>query len=57
MMSAEVGILDRNIKIMGDEASKEQEFGCHVLVSGSFSVGKVNAVEFNTTGQMGQLGR
>jgi len=34
-MRAEVGLLSRNIKMMGDETSERENYGSHLMMMGS----------------------
>ncbi len=52
---AEVGLLSRNIIIHGDDASKENGFGGHLMVMGGTA--RIDGVEFAGMGQAGQLAR
>lgn len=53
-MRAEVGLLTRNIKMMGDDTSVKTEYGSHLMLMGSAEnglVGKIAYVEFTKCGQ------
>ena len=59
-MRAEVGLLSRNIVMMGDDNSVEQDYGSHLLLAGSAEnglVGKIAYVEFTKCGQPEITGR
>lgn len=43
-MRAEVGLLTRNIKIMGDSTSKGKLYGAHVMMHGLASHGLVGRI-------------
>jgi hypothetical protein len=59
-MRAEVGLLTRNIKMMGDDTSVASDYGSHLMLMGSQDngfVGKVAYVEFSKCGQPKIVGR
>lgn len=59
-MRAEVGLLTRNIKIQGDEESVSEEYGSHLMLTGSEKeglVGKISYSEFTRCGQPTIIGR
>ena len=45
-MRAEVGLLTRNIKMMGDETSVAERYGSHLLLAGSAENGLVGHVAY-----------
>jgi hypothetical protein len=45
-MRAEVGLLSRNIKMMGDEYSLEKEYGSHLMMAGSSENGLVSHIAY-----------
>lgn len=59
-MRAEVGLLTRNIKMMGDDTSFNKQYGSHLMMTGQ-SVngfeGHVGYTEFSHCGQPQILGR
>jgi hypothetical protein len=46
-MRAEVGLLSRNIKMMGDPTSVEGEYGSHLMLTGSAESGLVGHVAYS----------
>jgi hypothetical protein len=59
-MSAEVGLLTRNIKMMGDPTSVAGQYGSHLMIAGQAAngaEGHVAYTEFSQCGQPGILGR
>ena len=59
-MKAEVGLLTRNIKMMGDPTSIEDEYGSHLMMMGSAENGLVAHIaytEFTHCGQPKIVGR
>ena len=53
-MRAEVGLLTRNIKVMGDDDSVAQDYGSHLLLAGSSENGlrgRIAYTEFTKCGQ------
>lgn len=58
-MRAEVAVLSRNVKIQGDEASTNNNFGAQTLISGDAvdPVAKISNVEFTRVGQAGSESR
>ena len=46
-MRAEVGLLSRNIKMMGDETSVPERYGSHLLMAGSSENGLVGHVAYS----------
>ena len=55
-MRAEVGLLNRNITIQGDVSSSEDQIGGHMMIMQSGKA-KIDGVEFNRMGQLGEEGR
>ena len=53
---AEVGLLTRNIKIVGDSSSEAQKFGGHMMVMRD-SEAYISGVQMDRLGQQGLLGR
>ena len=53
-MKAEVGLLTRNIKMMGDETSIEDEYGSHLMMIGSSEDGMVAHVAYSEFTHCGQ---
>jgi hypothetical protein len=45
-MRAEVGLLTRNILIRGDELSKVEENGAHLIIHGKGSAGATGRIEY-----------
>ena len=45
-MRAEVALLTRNVKMMGDDDSIEQDYGSHLLMAGSSENGLVGRVAY-----------
>lgn len=45
-MRAEVGLLTRNIKIQGDQASVEKEYGSHLMMNGRKANGLVASFSY-----------
>ncbi len=59
-MKAEVGLLTRNIKMMGDPTSWEGEYGSHLMMAGNAENGLVSHIaytEFTHCGQPRIVGR
>ena len=59
-MRAEVGLLTRNIVMMGDETSVATDYGSHLMLTGSAEnglVGKIAYTEFTKCGQPQIMGR
>jgi hypothetical protein len=59
-MRAEVALLTRNIKVMGDEYSVERNYGSHLMMAGKSENGLVAQIgysEFTNCGQPAILGR
>lgn len=59
-MKAEVGLLTRNIKMMGDPTSEQGEYGSHLMMAGSSADGLVSQIaytEFTHCGQPRIVGR
>jgi hypothetical protein len=59
-MRAEVGLLTRNIKVMGDQTSQAESYGAHLMLAGSAENGLVGHVAYSEFSQCGQpriLGR
>ena len=57
-MQAEVGLLSRNVRILGDESSSVQtEYGGHILVKGNYVEARIKDVEMYHMGQAYQVGR
>lgn len=59
-MRAEVGLLTRNIKMMGDEVSQANSYGAHLMMAGSAEnglQGRIAYTEFTKCGQPKILGR
>jgi cell surface hyaluronidase len=52
---AEVGLLERNIVVRGDDRSAEAKFGAHLMVMDG--IARIEGVEFTNVGQLGVLGR
>jgi cell surface hyaluronidase len=52
---AEVGLLSRNIRIQGDEASEASGYGGHVMLMSGQAL--IDSSEFLRMGQAGQMGR
>jgi hypothetical protein len=50
----EVGLLDRNIVIQGDENSNLDNFGGHIIIRGA---ARLAGVEFSRMGQRNRMGR
>lgn len=60
VMQAEVGLLTRNIKVMGDSDSATSKYGSHLMLTGQSSNGfeaQVAYTEFTQCGQPQILGR
>lgn len=57
-MRAEVGVLTRNVKIQGDEESRNDQYGAHVMLhspaQGSLAttLGRISYVECHLCGQV-----
>jgi len=52
-MRAEVGLLSRNIRIYGNEASELTEYGAHLMIMGDAdkgTIGRISYVEFSRSG-------
>ena len=45
-MRAEVGLLTRNIKMMGDDTSERQSYGSHLMMAGSAENGLVGQIAY-----------
>ncbi len=45
-MKAEVGLLTRNIKMMGDPSSEAAEYGSHLMLTGSKENGFIGHVAY-----------
>ena len=45
-MRAEVGLLTRNIKMMGDETSIATQYGSHLMLTGSAENGLVGKIAY-----------
>lgn len=59
-MQAEVGLLTRNIKMMGDSSSALSRYGSHLMLTGQATKGleaQVGYTEFTQCGQPQILGR
>lgn len=59
-MRAEVGLLTRNIKMMGDDTSVTTNYGAHLMLSGSSEnglIGHIAYTEFTDCGQPQFVGR
>jgi len=59
-MRAEVGLLTRNIKMMGDSTSQATTYGSHLMMAGSSEnglVGHIAYTEFTDCGQSIIIGR
>ena len=57
-MRAEVGLLSRNVVFRGDpETSEENQYGAHIMLTGSGISGKFENIELTDVGQAFKLGR
>jgi hypothetical protein len=59
-MRAEVGLLTRNIKVMGDDTSQREIYGAHLMMAGSAEnglIGRIAYSEFTDCGQQRIIGR
>lgn len=59
-MRAEVALLTRNIKMMGDDTSVAKDYGSHLMIAGKASngaIGQIAYVEFTKCGQPQIVGR
>lgn len=45
-MRAEVGLLTRNIKMMGDDTSVAKDYGSHLMIAGRSENGAVGKIAY-----------
>lgn len=49
-MSAEIGLLTRNVVFEGDESSLTKSYGAHIMLHGTFTRARIRHAEFRRTG-------